>query len=49
MSYIKAYEYQSSVNPLLKEIQIISKNYTDFGNGINFINMSNIYNTNYND
>jgi len=47
MSYIKAYEYQSSVNPLLNEIQIISKNYKDFGNGINFINMSNIYNTNY--
>ena len=47
MSYIKAYEYQSSVNPLLKDIPIISKNYKDFSNGINFINMSNIYNTNY--
>lgn len=47
MSYIKAYEYQSSVNPFLKEIEIISKNYKDFGNGINFINMSNIYNTKY--
>lgn len=47
MSYIKAYEYQSSVNPLLKEIEIISKNYKDFDKGINFINMSNIYNTKY--
>jgi gentisate 1,2-dioxygenase len=47
MSYIKAYEYQSSVNPFLKEIEIVSKNYKDFGNGINFINMSNIYNTKY--
>lgn len=47
MSYIKAYEYQSSVNPLLKNIEITSKNYKDFSNGINFINLSNIYNTNY--
>ena len=44
MSYIKAYEYESNVNPQLKSIPIISKNIDDCNYGINFIDFSDIYN-----
>jgi gentisate 1,2-dioxygenase len=43
-SYIKAYEYQSNVNPPLKSIPIITKNIEECNYGINFINFSDIYN-----
>ena len=44
MSYIKAYEYESSVNPNLKNIPIISKNSSDYDYGLNVIDLSENYN-----
>ena len=45
--YIKAYEYQKNVNPLLKTVPIIQKNINDCNYGISFIDFSEIFNTNY--
>jgi len=45
--YIKAYEYESNVNPKLNSVPIITKNVKDCDNGINFIDNSSLYNTNY--
>jgi gentisate 1,2-dioxygenase len=42
--YIKAYEYESNVNPPLKGIPIVTKNIEDCNYGINFIDFSDIYN-----
>ena len=42
--YIKAYEYESNVNPPLKDIPIFTKNIEDCNYGINFIDFSDIYN-----
>ena len=47
MSYIKAYEYQSSVNPILEQIPILSKNYKKCNYGITTINLSQLYNVNF--
>jgi gentisate 1,2-dioxygenase len=45
--YIKAYEYESNVNPNLKPVPIITKNVKDCDNGINFIDNGSIYNVDY--
>jgi len=42
--YIKAYEYESNVNPVLKDIPIVTKNIKDCDYGINFIDCSSNYN-----
>uniref|UniRef100_A0A6C0KQM2 Cupin 2 conserved barrel domain-containing protein n=1 Tax=viral metagenome TaxID=1070528 RepID=A0A6C0KQM2_9ZZZZ len=47
MSYIKCYEYESNVNPLLKSIPITTKNIKDCNYGITFIDFSDIYNTKF--
>jgi gentisate 1,2-dioxygenase len=43
-SYIKAYEYESNVNPSLKNIPITTKNIIDCDYGITFINLPDVYN-----
>ena len=43
MSYIKAYEYESSVNPNLQEIPIMSKNSQEINYGFTPIDLSEIY------
>jgi len=43
MSYIKAYEYESSVNPNLPEIPIMSKNSQEINYGFTPIDLSEIY------
>jgi gentisate 1,2-dioxygenase len=45
--YIKAYEYESNVNPPLKSIPISTKNIKDCDFGIQFIDFSEIYNVNF--
>jgi hypothetical protein len=45
--YIKAYEYESNVNPKLNSVPIITKNVKDCDNGINFIDNASLYNANY--
>ena len=47
MSYIKAYEYESSVNPNLLPIPIISRNADDLSYGFHPIDISNTYNMNF--
>jgi gentisate 1,2-dioxygenase len=47
MSYIKAYEYESSVNPNLAKIPIMSKNSEELDYGIHSIDVSSIYNMNF--
>ena len=42
--YIKAYEYESNVNPPLKGIPIFTKSISECNYGINFIDFSDIYN-----
>jgi len=42
--YIKAYEYESNVNPPLKSIPIFTKSIYQCNYGINFIDFSEIYN-----
>jgi gentisate 1,2-dioxygenase len=42
--YTKAYEYETNVNPPLKNIPISTKSIDDCNFGINFINFSDIYN-----
>jgi len=42
-SYIKAYEYESNVNPILENIPIITKNINDCFYGITFIDFCNLY------
>ena len=42
--YIKAYEYESNVNPPLKAIPIFTKSIYECNYGINFIDFSEIYN-----
>jgi gentisate 1,2-dioxygenase len=46
-NYIKAYEYESNVNPNLKSIPIISRNIKDCEYGLNFIDLSEKYNVLY--
>lgn len=43
-NYIKAYEYESNVNPPLKSIPIVTKNILDCDYGITFIDFNSIYN-----
>ena len=43
-NYIKAYEYESNVNPPLKSVPIFEKNIDDCHYGIQFIDFSEIYN-----
>jgi quercetin dioxygenase-like cupin family protein len=45
--YIKAYEYEKNVNPLLNQIPIVKKNIQDCINGINFIDNGSVYNVDY--
>jgi hypothetical protein len=47
MSYIKAYEYESSVNPNLPKIPIVSKNSQEVKYGFTPIDVSEIYNMNF--
>ena len=47
MSYITCYEYETNVNPSLNNIPIVTKNIHDCVYGINFIELSNIYNVDY--
>jgi gentisate 1,2-dioxygenase len=47
MSYIKAYEYESSVNPTLAKIPIISKNGQEVEYGFTPIDLSKNYNMNF--
>lgn len=42
--YIRAYEYESNVNPNLKQVPIVTKNSSDVEYGITFINFNEIYN-----
>jgi len=45
--YIKAYEYEKNVNPLLNSIPIVKKNISDCEYGITFIDASETYNIDY--
>ena len=45
--YIKAYEYESNVNPTLHQIPIITKNVKDCINCMNFIDNGSLYNVDY--
>ena len=45
--YIKAYEYESNVNPTLNPVPIITKNIKDCSNGINYIDNGSVYNVDY--
>jgi gentisate 1,2-dioxygenase len=45
--YIKAYEYESNVNPALNPVPVITKNVNDCSNGINFIDNGSTYNVDY--
>lgn len=45
--YIKAYEYESNVNPRLNDVPILKKNVKDCANGINFIDNGPLYNVDY--
>uniref|UniRef100_A0A6C0HCD4 Cupin 2 conserved barrel domain-containing protein n=1 Tax=viral metagenome TaxID=1070528 RepID=A0A6C0HCD4_9ZZZZ len=42
--YIKAYEYESNVNPTLNQVPIIKKNVKECVHGINFIDNGSLYN-----
>lgn len=45
--YIKAYEYESNVNPTLSNIPILTKNIKDCENGFNWIDVKETYNVNF--
>jgi gentisate 1,2-dioxygenase len=45
--YIKAYEYESNVNPTLNSVPIVAKNVKDCVGGINFIDNGSVYNVDY--
>jgi len=45
--YIKAYEYESNVNPTLKSVPIVTKNITECLSGLNFIDNGSVYNVDY--
>jgi gentisate 1,2-dioxygenase len=45
--YIKAYEYESNVNPTLTSVPMITKNVKDCSVGINFIDNGSLYNVDY--
>ncbi len=45
--YIRAYEYETNVNPILNQIPIVAKNVKDCVNGINFIDNGIVYNVDY--
>jgi len=47
MSYIKAYEYESNVNPKMNNIPITNKNINDCDYGVTYIDFSEIYNINF--
>ena len=46
-NYIKAYEYESNVNPNLKNIPIYSKNILSCKEGCNWINLKEIFNVDF--
>jgi gentisate 1,2-dioxygenase len=45
--YIKAYEYEKNVNPVLNSVPILTKNINDSSVGINFIDNGSVYNVDY--
>jgi hypothetical protein len=45
--YIKAYEYEKNVNPMLNSVPILKKNIQDCSVGINFIDNGSVYNVDY--
>ena len=45
--YIKAYEYESNVNPKLQPVPILRKNVKECMNGIHFIDNGSVYNVDY--
>ena len=45
--YIKAYEYESNVNPKLQPVPILKKNIKDCIGGINYIDNGSVYNVDY--
>ena len=45
--YIKAYEYEKNVNPMLNSVPILKKNIQDCSVGINFIDNGSVYNIDY--
>jgi gentisate 1,2-dioxygenase len=45
--YIRAYEYETNVNPILKNIPINKKNISDCDYGITFVDFSELYNVDY--
>ena len=45
--YIKAYEYESNVNPGLNQVPIVTKNVKDCNIGINLIDNGSVYNIDY--
>lgn len=45
--YIRAYEYESNVNPTLNQLPIVAKNIKDYGSGINYIDNGTFYNVDY--
>ena len=47
MEYIRAYEYESNVNPILNEVPIITKNVKNCSLGMNFIDNGSVYNVDY--
>ena len=47
-SYIKAYEYESNVNPNLTNIPITTRNIENCNYGINYVDFSELYNVSYN-
>lgn len=47
-NYIRSYEYQNNVNPILEQVPIINKNINDCEYGLNMIDIGHIYNINYN-
>jgi len=45
--YIKAYEYESNVNPTLHNIPVLTKNVKDCSIGLNFIDNGSVYHVDY--
>lgn len=45
--YIKAYEYESNVNPQINQVPFVTKNSKDCSSGMNFIDNRNVYKVDY--
>lgn len=46
-NYIRAYEYESNVNPRLNQVPLVTKNVKDCSIGINYIDNGSVYNVDY--